>query len=265
MLLSTSLMRSGGTHKVQSCSFKNLGAATVFGPLDGAHVTIGGAASKGNVFENVYYGCEIDDLSNCTLEISHNQISDVRVSGMAVTQGYLYGFINEYPSEVSQLMIRHNIIQSREHAHGVDLIDYSSNDGGAKLMNLNFMLNEIQVSGDAEGIYCLGIKDAFFNSNKVYGSALFGTSLENAAGCNIVNNNYEGFVPAYADIILTGSTMNNKVVCGRYESDVWDFGTDNDVVCPGFDFRSDASNTAQNMETLTERRANTQFPWLIKK
>jgi hypothetical protein len=257
-----------GTHRVYSSSFTKTAVGVTLGLVGNTHLVVGGSASKGNVFENVYTGVEVSDFSKSFAEVSFNQVTGATFDGMSFMQGYYYSSIGEFAPEMSQVHVRHNNISAVGSGWGMELNDLGSYYEGRKLMDIQCSQNQLNLVGEGSqfGTYCIAIQDGMFNSNVVTGSGNYGSVLNyGTSGCNFVNNNYEGFVPAYADIILTASTSNNKVVCGRYESDVWDFGTDNDVVCPGFDFRSDASNTAQNMETLTERRANTQFPWLIKK
>ncbi len=228
-----------GNHKVQSCTFNDLASPVAVASIGDANVTIGGSASKGNIAQNVYMGCEIDDVSNANVDVSYNQFLNTSFAGFYSKQGYLYGWLSAYPPVVSNLMIKNNVFEIGEFAWGVELYDFSARFAGEKRMDIHMINNEIAIQGEGIGIYANGMMDAMINSNLLTGTAYYGSYFGYGSnGCSIVANGFEGLATTVADVLLTGSTYDNRVVCGRFDTNVLDYGTNNEVVCPGMD-RSD--------------------------
>ena len=248
-----------GTHGVYSCTFNDLGNTVAVACIGDANVTIGGSALKGNIFENVYYGCEIDDVSGCNVEISYNQFINIGFAGIYSKQGYFYNWVYEYPPETSDLMIKYNTIETGDFAYGIELYDFSARFAGNKRINAQVLNNNIYQPGNQIGIYTNGLQGGMFNSNVLTGSALIGSYIAYGSnGCSIVNNDYENMETDLADVMLTGSTFNNLVVCGRYETEVVDYGTDNETLCPAMD-RGPSINE-QDMDTFIKLRRHPVLP-----
>lgn len=220
-----------GTHNIHSCSFYKVAVGAAVGLLGDVNLVIGGSASKGNIFDNVYIGVEIADFSNSTVEVSYNQLSNVAFEGLRSMQGYFYESAG-YAPEASHITLKRNTLEIDGEAWGVLLSDLCYRNEGPPLMKVDLVYNTINIANEQRGIYSYGLCQANIQYNILRGYADFGMYLSYTGHSRIANNNFDNFDATSADILLMPTAHDNRVVCGKYDAEVLDLGTDNDVVCP---------------------------------
>jgi hypothetical protein len=250
-----------GVHRIYSCSFTNVAAGAVGGLLGDVHLTIGGSDSKGNTFEDVYFGVEVSDFSNSTIDISHNKINSADYEGMRAMQGYYHNAIGQYAPAASSVSFKHNTIKVGGEAWGVNLTDLCYRNGGPELLGVSFRNNTIHITGAQRGIHGIGLLEPVFHTNTVSGSAYFGAFFNYMDGGLIINNNFDNLLSgSQIDVLLHEATSYNKVVCGKFDTQVVDLGDHNEVICP-VSFISDIK-VKEQYDGLLKGRVEMDNPWM---
>jgi len=192
---------------------------------------------KYNSFTDLYVSVYPNDVSNCDMRVTRNEIVNPGYTGVSVYQGY-------YPASgidlsPSRFLIEHNTIHGEgPYAIGIELIDrwyYLRSLSSTEAVVSN---NRISLDTRWGGIYDFCVQNAAVTNNIVSGTMMsalfpgvFGTGTSNWA---IVGNNVQGYSPYFssldAAIWLGNKTSLCTVVGGPNKTNVLDEGTDNILV-----------------------------------
>jgi len=225
----------GGSHTTANCDFIDIGShCHVVVGLKDATITIGGSPNNSNKFEGVWCGFNLNDVSNCQVEISYNEFKNNPPDwwdGVQIYPGlYSAPWIALLPpANASICVVSHNDFTVQGVGGGIYLTDWTYAFYGQKGINAVFTNNNFTL----ENPYWTGIwvRPSCYNniiSNNIFnGNPRFaGISVE---GYNnmLLANNVQNVYGCFAPIFLLELSAENTVVGGSNKTNVLDFGTDN--------------------------------------
>ena len=213
-----------GRLSVSASSFMSSGSGVYPAIVKDGRVTIGGAPSAGNVFENVAVGMDLESLESSVIEVSHNRVSGARYAG-AWAIAWCCGFL---PTRPSQFSIHDNTFRpAGESADGIVLVDDPAQPWIRALVSSNTV--EAQDIGNG-GISAYNTKGTTIWNNRVSGRGADAIGVWNGTYGVVLANDVEDFRADSAQIVLDGTTTRSAVVCENPNDTVLNQGKDNRVI-----------------------------------
>jgi hypothetical protein len=225
-----------GVHSVTNCSFENAWQAVVTLGLSKGSLTVGGSASQGNRFANVYFGLRSFDHDNASIEFSHNEIVDVAPEGtgvLALQTSRPWIFTYPWPAS-TQYLIRQNTIDVAGPVDAIAIVDFGPAFGEGSKVHAVVSQNRIHLEdGLWGGVWGLGANDVLVANNQIRGSGMagiyFGFQGLPSSGWTIIGNNVQNLEASVASIWLGEDTSHCTVTGGGRVANVLDEGEGNIV------------------------------------
>jgi hypothetical protein len=225
-----------GTFSLSSSHFSTVQLGTVVdGFLENSRITIGGSASRGNVYENIVVGPFLTTANNSMEEISYNT-SNGTGAPLEIVPWIPFAFV---PTEPSTYLIHDNILMTTgSGASGIWVQDGpSSTTVNAFVYDNNI---EMQQGVGFSGIGTLLTADTFVANNKIFGSAVAAISIWDGTRAAVLVNDVASFTPnpasGLAQIVLGGDlfglpeTNDSLVVCKSPTDTVLNLGAGNKLI-----------------------------------
>jgi hypothetical protein len=212
-----------GNQSLNDCDFENM--ALGYNPF---LIRNGNVTVTNNRFTNVGLAAYFDDYSNCVVDVSRNEISDVKWIGVTASQGEM-----TYQAEPSSFLVTHNTIHGVETADGIVFMDFNSEK------RLNGVASHNRVTLDSDGfggIFGDSARDVIIANNVIRGTGFSGIYCFGCSGWSIHGNNVENFAAkpswAFPDLPVAPIALywsdDCQVVGGSGKTNTLDYGgTDN--------------------------------------
>lgn len=213
-----------GTLSVSGSSFRNSASGVYPGLVKDGRITIGGSPSKGNVFENIAAGIDLESIENSLVEVSHNAATGMFASMWAVP------WWDRIPTKPSLFLIHDNKFRpTGPYADGIILLDDPTNKWIYALIYNNTV--EAQDIGYG-GISVYNTKGTTIWNNTVAGNGADGIGLWGTTYSAVLGNSVRDFTPApdLAQIVLDADTSHSTVVCRTSSDNAMNLGTSNKLI-----------------------------------
>ena len=200
---------------------------SIDGFLKEVYVNIGGSSSKGNLFENVNAGVDLESCENSLVEVSHNVVNSSFYASLWVIQ-----WINFVPARPSLFLIHDNTFRpSGPYADGIYLVD----DPATRWIYALISNNKIEAQDIGYGgISAYNTRGTTVANNKVSGKGADAIGIWGGTYAAVLGNNVNAFVAnpdaGLAQIVLDANTTQSTVVCKTPNDTVMDLGTGNKVM-----------------------------------
>ena len=236
-----------GNHYLRNCEFD--AAPISYGP---DHIQNGTLKATNNSLNNVFFGLIYEGLSNCTVEISRNQFTNVKWNH--AIGAISYSGLPDYPvaPQPSRYVITYNSIQANGYADGIWIEDQFADDPSPekKIKNPYVAFNSIGGESMGFGIVTWNVNRATIAANKLYGNGFVGVNLFGTTNTLVAGDSVEKFTPipwvptdwfpwlplppgeeiTSAQIMLWADTSHCTVIGADLTDTVMDQGTDNTLI-----------------------------------